>query len=78
MCHDRETELLKTLESIDGTLKRIEQLISAEKQQEVISGAVSQAMTGEKKDSTPKEDVEYLMKAVQTAIHDTSPKAEKK
>lgn len=55
MYNDREIELLKTLESIDGTLKRIEQLLSAEKQQEVIVGAVSQAMTGEKKDSTPKD-----------------------
>lgn len=55
MYHDREIELLKTLESIDGTLKRIEQLLSAEKQQEVITDAVSQAMTGEKRDSTPKD-----------------------
>lgn len=50
-----ETELLNTLKSIDGTLKRIEQSLSAEKQHEVIKEAVSHAMLGEKYDSTPKD-----------------------
>lgn len=49
-----ENELLNTLKSIDGTLKRIEQ-----------------SLVGEKRDSTPKDDGEYLEKAVRTAIHDT-------
>lgn len=75
---DFEEKLLKTLESIDGTLKRIEQLLSEEKQHEIIKGAVSHAMLGEKYNSTPKDDGEYLMKAVQTAIHDTFREEEKK
>lgn len=66
-----ETELLNTLKSIDGTLKRIEQSLTAEKQQEVIVGAVSQAMMGEKRDSTPKENGNYIKEAVQKATHDT-------
>lgn len=52
-----ERKLLNTLKSIDGTLKRIEQSIAAEKQHEVIQEAVSQAMMGKKYNSTPK-DVE--------------------
>ena len=50
-------KLLNTLKSIDSTLKRIEQILSAEKQHEVIKEAVSHAMLGEKYNSTPK-DVE--------------------
>ena len=50
-------ELLNTLKSIDGTLKRIEQILSAEKLHEVIKEAVSHAMLGEKYNSTP-QDVE--------------------
>lgn len=41
-------ELLNTLKSIDGTLKRIEQNVSNEKQQSVIKNAVSQALYGDK------------------------------
>lgn len=38
---DRDTKkLLNTLEGIDGTLKRIEQTLSAEKQHGVIKNAV--------------------------------------
>lgn len=49
-----ERKLLNTLKSIDGTLKRIEQSITAEKQHEVIKEAVSHAMLGEKyKDDSP-------------------------
>lgn len=50
-----ERKLLNTLKSIDGTLKRIEQSFSAEKQHEVIKEAVSHAMLGEKSNSTPKD-----------------------
>lgn len=50
-----EEKLLNTLESIDGTLKRIEQSLAAEKQHEVIKEAVSRAMMGEKYNSTPKD-----------------------
>lgn len=42
-----EKKLLNTLKSIDGTLKRIEQLIKPEKQHEVMKEAVSHAMSGE-------------------------------
>ena len=52
-----ERKLLNTLKSIDGTLKRIEQDLSAEKQHKVIKDALSHAMLGEKYNSTPK-DVE--------------------
>lgn len=47
-----ERKLLNTLKSIDGTLKRIEQILSADKQHEVIKEAVSHAMLGEKYNST--------------------------
>lgn len=50
-----EEKLLTTLKSIDGTLKRIEQLLSTENQHSVIKEAVSHAMMGEKYDSTPKD-----------------------
>lgn len=50
-----EKKLLNTLKSIDGTLKRIEQLLSTENQHSVIKEAVSHAMIGEKYDSTPKD-----------------------
>lgn len=39
-----ERKLLTTLKSIDGTLKRIEQLLAAENQNEVIKDAVSRAL----------------------------------
>lgn len=52
-----ERRLLNTLKSIDGTLKRIEQSLVAEKQHEVIKEAVSHAVFGEKYNSTSK-DVE--------------------
>lgn len=52
-----ERKLLNTLKGIDGTLKRIEQSLTAEKRHEVIKEAVSHAMMGEKYNSTPK-DVE--------------------
>lgn len=55
MEYRKEIELLDTLKSIDGTLKRIEQLLSAENQHEVIKNAVSHTMLGEKYNSTPKE-----------------------
>lgn len=42
-----EKELLKTLKSIDSTLKRIEQSLSEENQHDVIKDAVSHAMKGE-------------------------------
>lgn len=66
-----EKKLLSMLKSIDGTLKHIEQLLPIEKQREVIKEAVSHAMLGEKNNSTPKDDGEYLTKAVQTAIRGT-------
>ena len=44
-------KLLKTLNSIDGTLKRIEQLISPDKQHGIIKDAVSHALTGDNHDS---------------------------
>lgn len=47
-----EKKLLNTLKSIDNTMKRIEQLITPEKQREVIKEAVSGAMLGEKNNST--------------------------
>lgn len=50
-----EKEMLKALESIDATLKRIEQSLNAEKQHEVIKGAVTHALSGEKYNSTPKD-----------------------
>lgn len=44
-----ERELLKTLKSIDGTLKRIEKFMNdEEKQHMTICNAVSHAMNGEK------------------------------
>lgn len=46
-------KLLNTLESIDGTLKRIEQRLDDEKQHELIKEAVSHALLGEKYNSTP-------------------------
>lgn len=55
MEYRNEVELLKTLKSIDGTLKRIEQLLAVERQHEVIKEAVSHAMMGEKYNSTPKD-----------------------
>jgi hypothetical protein len=48
-------EMLNTLKSIDGTLKRIEQSVSEEKQHEVIKEAVSHAMVGERYEPTPKD-----------------------
>lgn len=48
-------EMLNTLKSIDGTLKRIEQSGSEEKQHEVIKEAVSHAMAGERYEPTPKD-----------------------
>lgn len=48
-------EMLNTLNSIDGTLKRIEQSVSEEKQHEVIKEAVSHAMVGERYEPTPKD-----------------------
>ena len=42
-----ERKMLNTLKSIDGTLKRIEQDLSAEKQHKVIKDAVSHAMLGD-------------------------------
>ena len=66
-----EEKLLNTLESIDGTLKRIEQSFAAEKQKEIIMSAVSQAMMGEKRNSTPKENGNYIKEAVQKATRDT-------
>lgn len=73
-------EMLKALESIDSTLKRIEQSLNAEKQHEIIKGDVAHALSGEKYNSTPKDvvEAEYLAKAVQTAIRDTFPKEMKK
>lgn len=53
----QDEKLLNTLKSIDGTLKRIEQSLVAEKRHEVIKEAVSHAMLGEKYNATPK-DVE--------------------
>lgn len=50
------TKMLNTLESIDATLKRIEQSLTAEKQHEIIMGAVSHAMLGERYNPTPKDD----------------------
>ena len=50
-----ERKPLNTLKSIDDTLKCIEQLLTAEKQHEVIKEAVSHAMLGEKYNSTPKD-----------------------
>lgn len=50
-------ELLNTLKSIDGTLKRIEQALPAGKQHRVIKGTVSLSLLGEKYNSTLK-DVE--------------------
>lgn len=49
MDKQNEKELLNTLKSIDGTLKRIEQSITADKQHEVIKEAVSHVMLGEDK-----------------------------
>lgn len=66
-----ERRLLNTLKSIDGTLKRIEQSLVAEKQHEVIKEAVSHAMFGEKYNYTPKDDGEYIKEAVQSATRDT-------
>lgn len=51
-----EKKLLNTLKSIDGTLKRIEQSLSAENRYSVIKEAVSHAVMGEKYGSTPKDD----------------------
>ena len=48
-------EMLNTLKSIDGTLKRIEQSVSEEKQHEVIKEAVCHAMVGERYEPTPKD-----------------------
>ena len=50
------TKMLNTLESIDGTLKRIEQSLTAEKQHEIISEAVSHSLLGERYNPTPKGD----------------------
>lgn len=66
-----ERKLLNTLRSIDGTLKRIEQALAAEKQHEVIKEAVSHAMLGEKYNSTSQSDGEYIKEAVQSATHGT-------
>lgn len=71
MNSSQELELLNTFKSIDGTLKRIEQSLSAEKQQEAIMDAVSKAMIGEKRNSAPKENGNYIKEAVQKATHDT-------
>lgn len=75
---DFEEKLLKTLESIDCALKRIEQSLTAEKQHEVVKEAVSHAVLGEKGNLSAKEQGGYLMEAVQTAIHDTFQEEEKK
>lgn len=48
-------KMLNTLLSIDGTLKRIEQMIVAEKQHEIIKEAVSHAILGDRYNSTPKD-----------------------
>lgn len=50
-----ERKLLTTLKSIDGTLKRIEQLLAADNQHEIIKDAVSHAMMGEKFNSPQKD-----------------------
>ena len=50
-----EKKLLNTLKSIDGTLKRIEQLLAAESQHEIIKDAVSHVMMGEKFNSPQKD-----------------------
>ena len=50
-----EKKLLITLKSIDGTLKRIEQLLVADNQNEVIKDAVSRAMMGDKINSLQKD-----------------------
>lgn len=68
---DEKKELLNALKSIDGALKRIEQSLMAEKQYEVTKEAVSHAMLGEKYNSAPKDDGEYIKGAVQSATHDT-------
>lgn len=49
MDKQEERKLLNTLKSIDGTLKRIEQSLTAEKQHEVVKEAVSHALLGDKK-----------------------------
>lgn len=67
----QDEKLLNTLKSIDGTLKRIEQSLVAEKQHEVIKEAVSHAVLGEKYNSTSQSDGEYIKEAVQSATHDT-------
>lgn len=49
MLSQYEKELLKTLKSIDGTLKRIEKSMNdEEKQHTIICNAVSHALNGEK------------------------------
>lgn len=48
-------KMLNTLESIDATLKRIEQSLTAEKQREIIMGAVSHALLGKRYNPTPKD-----------------------
>lgn len=54
-------EMLNTLKSIDGTLKRIEQSVSEEKQHEVIKEAVSHAMVGERFEiKSPKKKMKKL------------------
>lgn len=53
--NNEKGEMLNTLKSIDGTLKRIEQSVSEEKQHEVIKEAVSHAMVGERYEPTPKD-----------------------
>lgn len=67
----QDEKLLNTLKSIDGTLKRIEQSLVAEKQREVIKEAVSHAVLGEKYNSTSQSDGEYIKEAVQSATHGT-------
>lgn len=48
-------KMLNTLENIDGTLKRIEQSFTAEKQHEIIMGAISHAVLGGRYNPTPKD-----------------------
>lgn len=49
------TKMLNTLESIDATLKRIEQSLTAEKQHEIISEAVFHSLLGERYNPTSKD-----------------------
>lgn len=48
-------EMLNTLKSIDGTLKRIEQSLNAENQHVVIKDAITHAFIGDKYKPTPKD-----------------------